>query len=185
MIRFGCPSCKALLEHAVPGATVGCPTCGQTLEVPAVAPEEGVPEVVLLADGEPRPRRRGPYCPECGAAVRPRDRYCPDCDAPLVHRRRPGQEPHRGTTVMVLGILSLVMVPFILGPIAWYMGTEDMKKIRAGRMDPEGEGSTNTGRLCGMIGTILGIVLLVGWCVIMMVWVGVMAAVVEGAPRHG
>ena len=87
MIRFCCPSCKAVLEHAAPGATVGCPTCGQPLEVPAAVPEEQLPEVILLPEGEsrrpPRPRRGGKYCPECGADVHPRDRYCPDCDTRL------------------------------------------------------------------------------------------------------
>jgi hypothetical protein len=66
---------------------------------------------------------------------------------------------------MVLGILSLVVLPFVLGPIAWVMGHNDMQKIHAGRMDPEGEGMTNTGKICGMIGTIMGIIFLVLACV--------------------
>src|SRR5207244_11629515 len=31
--------------------------------------------------------------------------------------------------------------------------------IRAGRMDPEGEGTTNGGRICGIIGTFLNLVI--------------------------
>jgi hypothetical protein len=187
MIRFCCPSCKAVLEHAAPGATVGCPTCGQPLEVPAAVPEEQLPEVILLPEGEsrrpPRPRRGGKYCPECGADVHPRDRYCPDCDTRLGRPRR-DYEPHRGTLVMVLGILSLVVMPIILGPIAWYMATDDLKKIRAGRMDPEGESQTNTGRVCGMVGTILGIVGLVIMFFFFVIWLSVFSAVVGSRPHR-
>jgi hypothetical protein len=78
---------------------------------------------------------------------------------------------------MVLGILSLVMAQIILGPIAWYLGTQDMKKIRAGTMDPEGESQTNIGRICGMIGTGIGVV----GCCIGIAWLGVVLAFVPFA----
>jgi hypothetical protein len=52
----------------------------------------------------------------------------------------------------VLGILGIVCCGF-LGPVAWILGSNDLKEIRAGRMDPEGEGTTNGGRICGIIGT--------------------------------
>jgi hypothetical protein len=39
------------------------------------------------------------------------------------------------------------------------MGTNDLREIRAGRMDPEGEGQTQAGRICGIIGTFLNLVL--------------------------
>jgi hypothetical protein len=45
------------------------------------------------------------------------------------------------------------------------MGNGDMKEIRAGNMDPEGESTTNIGRILGMVGTILQIVGIVGCCV--------------------
>ena len=38
------------------------------------------------------------------------------------------------------------------GAIAWVMGNRDIKKIRAGTMDPEGESVTNAGRICGIVG---------------------------------
>ena len=55
-----------------------------------------------------------------------------------------------------MGILSLVVMPIILGPIAWVMANNDLKEMRAGRMDPEGESNTNAGRICGIIGIIMG-----------------------------
>jgi hypothetical protein len=63
-------------------------------------------------------------------------------------------KPHRGTLILVLGILGLV----ICGPCgiaAWIMGNGDLKEIDAGTMDPAGRGMTNAGRICGMIATIL------------------------------
>jgi hypothetical protein len=66
-------------------------------------------------------------------------------------------KPHRGTLILVLGILSLLVCGF-LGIPAWVMGNNDLKEIDAGAMDPAGRGNTNAGRICGMIGTILLVV---------------------------
>jgi hypothetical protein len=60
--------------------------------------------------------------------------------------------------ILVLGILAVVIAPIILGPIAWILGNADMKKIRAGTMDPQGEGHTNAGRIIGIVATIYGLV---------------------------
>jgi len=62
--------------------------------------------------------------------------------------------PHRGTTVLVLGILSLVVCP-LLGIAAWVMGNGDLREMSAGRMDVSGRGLTSAGRICGMIGVVL------------------------------
>ncbi len=66
-------------------------------------------------------------------------------------------KPHRGTLILVLGILGLVLC----GPVgiaAWVMGSNDLKEIDAGTMDPAGRGTTQAGKICGMIATILLIV---------------------------
>ena len=63
-------------------------------------------------------------------------------------------KPHRGTTVLVLGILGLVLCA-PLGIAAWIMGNGDLKEMDAGTMDPSGRGNTNAGRICGIIATIL------------------------------
>jgi hypothetical protein len=63
-------------------------------------------------------------------------------------------KPHRATTVLVLGILSLVVCA-PLGIAAWIMGNADLKEMDAGTMDPAGRSTTNAGRICGMIGVIL------------------------------
>ena len=64
---------------------------------------------------------------------------------------------HRGTLILVLGILSLVVCS-PLGIAAWVMGSGDLKQMDAGTMDPSGRGNTQAGKICGIIGTILLII---------------------------
>ena len=85
-------------------------------------------------------------------------------------------EPHRGTTVLVLGLLALLICG-LLGPVAWAMGSTDLKKMSAGQMDPSGRGETQAGYVCGIVATILmgiGLVFVVLWFVMF-------AAVIGGA----
>lgn len=82
-------------------------------------------------------------------------------------------KPHRATTVLVLGILGLV----ICGPLgiaAWVMGNNDIREMDAGQMDPAGRSTTNAGRICGMIASIL---LIIG----VIVFVAMMALGILGA----
>ncbi len=65
-------------------------------------------------------------------------------------------KPHRGTTILVLGILSLLCCG-LLGIPAWLMGNADLKEMAAGTMDPAGQGTTNAGKICGIIGTVIAI----------------------------
>lgn len=76
-------------------------------------------------------------------------------DRPRRRRRlRADVEPHRATTVLVLGILGIVFCQ-ICAPIAWVMGKNDLESMRNGQMDPEGEGMTKAGYICGIVGSIL------------------------------
>jgi hypothetical protein len=93
-----------------------------------------------------------------------------------------GQKPHRGTLVLVLGILGIVLCG-ICGIVAWVMGRSDLKEMDAGLMDPSGRGVTNAGKICGIVGTVLmGLWLL--WVLFVMV-LGVGAAAVGAASGGG
>ena len=82
-------------------------------------------------------------------------------------------KPHRGTLILILGILGLVVCG-PLGIAAWVMGSSDLKEIDAGTMDPAGRGTTNAGKICGMIATILMIIyIIVGFLVATLVGFGV------------
>jgi hypothetical protein len=72
---------------------------------------------------------------------------------------------HRGTLILVFGILG-IMSCFPLGLAAWIMGGKDLKEMDAGTMDPGGRGSTSAGRVCGMIGTLLGGIMLLVFMVL-------------------
>lgn len=68
-----------------------------------------------------------------------------------LHGARP--RPHRAVQVLVLGILSLACCQ-LLGPIAWLQGREDLERMDAGRMDPEGRSLTQAGKICGIIASV-------------------------------
>ena len=67
------------------------------------------------------------------------------------------QEDSQATTVLVLGILSLVLCQ-ILGPIAWVMGNNELAGIDAGRRPPQNRGTAQAGRILGIISTVLMII---------------------------
>lgn len=115
--------------------------------------------------GQPEVPNPSPYA--APGAYQPPPGYGP----PGAYAPPGGLKPHRGNAVLVLGILGLV-VCVICGIIAWVMGNNDLKEMRAGVMDPSGYGLTNAGRICGMVGTILAGVVLVVYLVILMVLIG-------------
>jgi uncharacterized membrane protein YjgN (DUF898 family) len=73
----------------------------------------------------------------------------------------PGQsfarEHPEGTTILVLGILSLVICG-ILGPIAWSKGNAALREIDANPGMYTNRGSVSAGRICGIIASVLLIV---------------------------
>ena len=121
-------------------------------------------------------------CPTCNAVNDPNAVFCSQCATnitglgaggvrynPHAHAPVPQQYggygayslPSRASTVLTLGILSLVLCT-LMGPIAWAMGSEELRRMDSGVTDPSQRGSVNAGRICGIIGTsflILGVVI--------------------------
>ena len=175
--QINCPSCSRALRvpDELLGKNVKCPTCSTTFEASAEGPPPAPPEEEELPVAPPA---RRPAPPD-------------DYDEPQEEERRPRRrrrehlEPHRGGMIMVLGILAICGIAVIpLGPIAWILGNSDLKAIRAGRMDPEGESQTNTGRICGMIATILWGGGLVLCCTVYIVIFAIFGVAGAGA-QHG
>lgn len=164
-----CPACgtKVRIPESLLGKKVKCPKCANTFT--AESPDAGFEEV-SEEEERPRPKRRPVSAEE------------EDDDEGEYEERRPrrrrSRQPHRGTAVLILGILSLVMCA-PLGIAAWVMGNNDLAAMRRGDMDRSGEGTTQAGRICGMIASILMIV----GCVIygLLIAIGIMA----GAGRGG
>src|SRR5262245_47208307 len=72
-----------------------------------------------------------------------------------------GGAPHRGTMILVFGILGLVCCG-IFAILAALMGTNDLKEMAAGRMDRSGEGMTRVGQILGFVGIglwVLGVII--------------------------
>jgi hypothetical protein len=153
---ISCPSCQRKLQvpETLAGQDVQCPTCGATF-VARVGNDMPPPSHRASAAGERwEDRRTGSGRPlEETQPYDDREGY----DRPYIDdlsRRRRDLTPHRGALILCLGVIGLVVFP-VLCPIAWIMGNADMSEIRAGRMDPQGEGLTQGGRVCGIIGTVL------------------------------
>ena len=83
-------------------------------------------------------------------------------------------KPHRGTLILVLGILSLIICQPV-GIAAWIMGNADLKQIAAGTMDPEGKSLTQIGKILGMIAVILMIIGVVLGVLFMVLGIGAAA----------
>jgi len=60
----------------------------------------------------------------------------------------------QGTTILVLGILSLVVCG-ILGPFAWSMGNKALKEIDASGVVYANRGQVQAGRICGIVSSVL------------------------------
>jgi hypothetical protein len=157
---INCPSCQRKLQvpEALIGQDVQCPGCSATFvaRVGGSAPQAKAPPPAPSPNRWPPDRGRdenraqrdyGEYEDDFADDYRPRRRDLP---------------PHRGALILTLGILGFFI--FITAPIAWIMGNTDIKEIRAGRMDPEGEGLTQGGRICGIIGTAYFGLVLLGCC---------------------
>jgi hypothetical protein len=104
---------------------------------------------VLASSDQPQPLAGGPVATSPGAAAPP------GAAMPGTHpgRRRPMQ-PHRGGLVLALGIIGWFVPCPVLGMIAWYLGSVDLKLMRAGRMNRSGRGMTMTGQIMGMVTTV-------------------------------
>ena len=63
--------------------------------------------------------------------------------------------PHRGTLVLILGVLGWICGCPIFSVMAWSLGNSDLREMQYGRMNPDGEGMTRAGQLLGMTHTLL------------------------------
>jgi hypothetical protein len=160
-----CPKCDRKLQ--VPeqylGQTVQCPECLHQF----VAQQSAVSATPIPASNAPS----SPPNASAGTTRRYDDgdeyddldvrrrRHDDDDDYPRHRPVRHDFAPHRAGLVMALGLVALVggfafCAPVIIGPIAWIMGSIDLRAMREGHMDPSGEGMTRSGQICGMIATI-------------------------------
>ena len=90
--------------------------------------------------------------------------------------------PHRGVMILVFGILGIVLC-MPLGIVAWVMGSADLKLMRDGKMDQSGESLTQVGKILGIIGTLLCLMVVL-FAIIGFV-LGVLGAAAGAAANNG
>ncbi|GAA4082207.1 DUF4190 domain-containing protein [Nonomuraea sp. NPDC050663] len=90
----------------------------------------------------------------------------PQYGGPLTHPQ--------GTTILVLGILSLVVCG-LLGPFAWNMGNKALREIDSSGQIYENRGMVQAGKICGMIATILWGVMIVFYVIFFVIFGAMMA----------
>ncbi len=88
--------------------------------------------------------------------------------------------PHRGVMILVFGIIGIVLC-VIFGIVAWVMGNSDLRAMREGRMDPTGEGLTKAGKICGIVGVVLNLIIAAFYIVFFVI----LAAAVAGGAAGG
>lgn len=146
-----CTQCRQELRipSELAGKKVKCPACAFTFVAAPPLPSE------VLSHDDRVGREEEPV------TVQPRSRR---------QRRRNDEDsayddslsPHRGSLILVLGIMSILAsfvgcapVGLALGLMAWIMGGNDLQAMAIGTMDRSGESETGSGRTCGIIGTVL------------------------------
>ena len=186
----GCPACGRRLRvpEELLGGTVRCPSCGATF---TAGGEQQAAQRAGQEDAGQESERSEHVAPapsdERASVPQPTRGWEEDDDKG--ERRweqsdfiRRDCEPHRGTLVQTLGIISLTCCPLVvcggmtaaavgvaLGIAAWVIGSRDLARMQAGDMDPEGTSKTRSGRLCGIIGVALNSSCLAGG-VAFLVW---------------
>ena len=73
---------------------------------------------------------------------------------------------HNGVTIMVLGIVGFFCFGIVLGPVAWAMGASELKAIKRGEVNPDGQGMVTAGYVLGIIVTCMHLLGLLFYCCI-------------------
>jgi len=71
--------------------------------------------------------------------------------------------PHRGTLVLILGLLGLTVCGAATGLPAWLLASRDLREMRARRMDRSGEQMTKIGQVLGIVSLVLTMIGLLGF----------------------
>ncbi|HXU33550.1 MAG TPA: hypothetical protein VN851_23530 [Thermoanaerobaculia bacterium] len=73
---------------------------------------------------------------------------------------------NQAITALILGIAGILTVwccgfGIVVSPFAWFLGHKELQMIASGQSPATGQGIAQAGKILGLIGTILGILMLV------------------------
>jgi hypothetical protein len=88
--------------------------------------------------------------------------------SPVGTGMQPASASSRAVTALVLGLVGFFCCNLV-GPVAWYLGQQERKAIRAGLSSQAGDGMALAGMIIGIIDTalmVMGLVFLVVWIVV-------------------
>jgi hypothetical protein len=66
----------------------------------------------------------------------------------------PPSSSNRALWSLILGIVGIFCCGLV-APVAWYLGNQELKSIRAGQGDPSQQGLATAGMVLGIIATVL------------------------------
>lgn len=168
-IEFKCQGCQKTLRvpDEFAGRKARCPNCqtilqvapaDETVETQQVQPPiESSPDLFAGLDSSPIPdSSRSSYGQDSAPNPSPfanSNPYSSPQQQPQ-SRQGSGGAPHRGGLVLGLGVAAfLCNFCLIPGILALTLGLNDLKAMKAGRMDDEGHGLTLAGTILGGIAT--------------------------------
>lgn len=146
-IELPCSQCGQPLRvgDESAGLQARCPSCGVVTNIPASS-------TARFADRSREPAAENPYA-------------SPGLES-WNQTENPARLPtYRGAVVLALGILSVVCFP-LLGPVAWIIGYNDLKRMRVGERAAEDEAPTRAGMILGMISSSFLLIIAAGCAVV-------------------
>jgi hypothetical protein len=126
--------------------------------------------------GQQPPPGYGQQPPNWGNAYPPPPQYPPPGYGYPYPQFAPQPPKHgQATPAMVFGIVSLAglfacVLPILLAPVAWILGAKAVKEIDANPAAYSGRSEANAGKIMGIIGT----------CLLVLVLIGVVALIILG-----
>jgi phage FluMu protein Com len=152
-IEILCSNCQALLrvadEHA--GKNARCPQCSTIVPIPS-KPGLQATEFERTDSSMPPAADKSPTSATPSESFNPY--AAPSRDYPQTPPRvGRNLRRHRGETILVMGIVSLVCCP-LLGIFAIIMANGDLRQMDNGTMDPSGQGLTQAGRIIAIVSLI-------------------------------
>ena len=169
-IEISCSNCQAILrvadEHA--GKSARCPQCSTVIPIP-LTPLPDEQSAASNWQGQPAEQPGASDNPYSTPATPTSNPYAAPTTKPGMGH---GWEAHRGPTILVLGIVSLVCCFFAAIP-AIIMANEDLRKMDQGVMNPDGRALTTAGKIIGIVSLIMNAVVIV--IQILFVFVGAVA----------